>query len=236
MVQTASPCRDCGTLIQRGEQPTGRIRYYCSDACKPRCTVTGCDQPQRKRSWCASHYAQWQRTQREPVPFSYKWAEKVPCRVCGSAAGRDIQSREFCSGACRFLWRKYDGKVPTSTRCIGCNVEIDLTARGKGGQRRKVSVKFCRRCKMQYSKYELTTAQLVERDGTDCGICGAPVDMALRRWQSNMCASVDHVLPRALGGTHEPGNLQLAHLHCNQVKSDRVAARGLEEVISGWRI
>lgn len=34
--------------------------------------------------------------------------------------------------------------------------------------------------------------------------------------------SVDHRVPRARGGTNEPENLQLAHLHCNQVKSDRI--------------
>ncbi|WP_354596069.1 HNH endonuclease signature motif containing protein [Streptomyces sp. JL1001] len=45
--------------------------------------------------------------------------------------------------------------------------------------------------------------------------------MSLRRSDdAKWCASVDHVVPRALGGTHEPSNLQLAHLYCNQVKSD----------------
>jgi len=54
-----------------------------------------------------------------------------------------------------------------------------------------------------------------------CGICAQPVDMHLRRADdAKWCASVDHILPRALGGGHEPSNLQLAHLHCNQVKSD----------------
>jgi len=34
-------------------------------------------------------------------------------------------------------------------------------------------------------------------------------------------ASVDHIVPYAIGGSHEPDNLQLAHLWCNLVKSKR---------------
>lgn len=103
----------------------------------------------------------------------------------------------------------------------------DRTRAASGDQRKKASVKFCKPCKQDYAKYKLSARELAERDGTDCGICGESVDMSLRRSESNMCASVDHILPRALGGSHDPENLQLAHLHCNQVKSDlrgRVAA------------
>lgn len=192
------------------------------------CSVDGCDSPARKRGWCASHYAQQQRTGQLPVPFKYKWAERTPCMVCG--ATNSTGYRRFCSAACRAISRS---DRPDHVACVSCGVELSLHDRGKKGQRRKVTTKFCRRCKQDYAKYKLTAAQLAERDGTDCGICGQPVDMALRRKDSNMCASVDHILPRALGGTHEPENLQLAHLYCNQVKSD---LRGLvtpEEVIQG---
>jgi 5-methylcytosine-specific restriction endonuclease McrA len=34
--------------------------------------------------------------------------------------------------------------------------------------------------------------------------------------------SVDHIIPRALGGTHDPENLQLTHLVCNLIKHDRI--------------
>jgi 5-methylcytosine-specific restriction endonuclease McrA len=190
------------------------------------CSVEGCDQSRRKRDWCASHYAQWYRSG-EVKPFAYKWAERATvCAVCGLPTG-DSRFRRFCSGACDFLWRKYDGHVPTETPCVACGTAIDLTARGKRGQRIKASIKFCRPCKQDYRKYKLSTRELADRDGTDCGICREPVDMNLRRSVSNMCASVDHVLPRSLGGTHDPENLQLAHLYCNQVKSDRVQGPAL---------
>lgn len=223
MSATSRPCEGCGAEVPRTGK-RGAIRRYCSDNCKPRCTVPGCEQPQRKRTWCASHYAQHRHTGQAPQPFAYKWAEPQSCKVCGTAPGYGF--REFCGQTCWALWKAYGGQVPTETRCVGCGCALDLTVKGKGGQRRKASVKFCRRCKGEYGKYELTSAQLAERDGTDCGICGEPVNMNLRRFEEDglMCASVDHILPRSLGGGHEPENLQLAHLVCNMRKSDRVLA------------
>lgn len=204
-------CVGCG-------EPSGRFKF-CSDDCKPRCSVDGCESPSRKRSWCASHYAQWRHMGRDPEPFQWKWADLEPCIVCGTEHDGSI-ARRFCSHACRQLHRSHDGDVPTSTACIACGVDIDLTKRGRGGQRKKANTKFCARCKRDYRKYKASAPELARRDGAVCGICAEPVDMTLKRSESNMCASVDHIIPRALGGTHDPSNLQLAHLYCNQVKSD----------------
>lgn len=212
----------CATHYQRARLTGSPTTPLLRKPNEGNCDVAGCDQPSRKRGWCASHYAQWRRTG-EVNPFGYKWAAPEPeCLVCGSTT-EGSRFRRFCSSACDFLYRKYDGHVPTSTPCVACGVAIDLTARGKRGQRTKASVKFCRPCKRDYNKYKLSARELALRDGTNCGLCGLPVDMELRRSASNMCASVDHIIPRSHGGTHEPGNLQLAHLYCNQVKSDRVA-------------
>jgi 5-methylcytosine-specific restriction endonuclease McrA len=141
--------------------------------------------------------------------------------------------REFCSPACWFNWNRYNGDRPTETTCVGCGCEIDLTARGKRGQLRKVTVKFCRRCKQDYSKYGMTVEQIAERDGLACGICGQLVDLGLSRADGLMCPSIDHIIPRARGGTHDPANLQLAHLYCNMVKSDRVAAKSPDLIGGG---
>jgi 5-methylcytosine-specific restriction endonuclease McrA len=185
------------------------------------CSVSGCGQPARKRGWCGSHYAQQRYTGRPPEPFKHKWAPAGPCVVCGAPNG--YGRRRFCSNACRVLHATYKGDVPSVVQCVACGIDIDLTERGKGGQRRKVVTKFCGPCRQDYRKYKLSARELANRDGTDCGICGEPVDMSLRRKDSNMCASVDHIIPRSLGGTHDPDNLQLSHLYCNQVKSDRWA-------------
>lgn len=185
------------------------------------CSVEGCDQPMRKTGWCASHYAQ-SRLAGEPArPFKYKWGTFAPCPNCGST-DHEPGYRSFCSGLCATTFALHGGPRPTITNCVACGCSIDLTASGKRGQRIKSSVKLCRRCVWDYDKYKMSARELAVRDGTNCGICGEAVDMSLRRADSLMCPSVDHVIPRSRGGTHEPDNLQLAHLLCNHRKSDRV--------------
>lgn len=48
--------------------------------------------------------------------------------------------------------------------------------------------------------------RVLERDGWKCAYCGAPA------------RSVDHVIPRARGGTHDLGNLVAACRSCNSRK------------------
>ena len=54
------------------------------------------------------------------------------------------------------------------------------------------------------------------RDNDLCGICGSAVTIADQ--------SLDHIIPLARGGTHEPGNVQLAHRRCNSSKGAKVSA------------
>jgi 5-methylcytosine-specific restriction endonuclease McrA len=55
---------------------------------------------------------------------------------------------------------------------------------------------------------------IFERDGWVCGICGLPVASGEE--------SIDHVVPVSKGGTHEPGNVRLAHRACNNKRGARV--------------
>ena len=56
----------------------------------------------------------------------------------------------------------------------------------------------------------VSVAEIYERDKGRCGICGDFVGL------DNI--SLDHVIPLARGGTHEPCNIQLSHLRCNLKK------------------
>lgn len=60
-----------------------------------------------------------------------------------------------------------------------------------GSTRRKKLVKF-----------------LIERDGTNCWICFNPFT-----WDNK--ATLDHIIPKCLGGTNDVRNLALAHSLCN---------------------
>lgn len=65
-------------------------------------------------------------------------------------------------------------------------------------------------------------SEIVVRDGTDCRLCGEPVDMALA-YPDPRSRSVDHITPLSKGGAHDPSNCQLAHLRCNIVKGAKVS-------------
>lgn len=64
--------------------------------------------------------------------------------------------------------------------------------------------------------------EIFERDGWRCGICGDPIDPALA-FPDPGSASLDHVIPIALGGPHLRANTQAAHLSCNRAKGARAA-------------
>lgn len=180
------------------------------------CDVEGCGQPRRKRTWCASHYSQWVR-EGEVRPFRKKWATDRTCVVCGGTS-TERGRRKFCSAACTALWVRHAGQVPVVRECVGCGKRIELAT---GARRINATVKLCRRCRIDKRKHGVSVEQLAVRDGIACGICGEDVDMAAAK-TDRMRPSVDHAIPRARGGTNDPSNLQLSHLWCNQVKSDRM--------------
>lgn len=62
--------------------------------------------------------------------------------------------------------------------------------------------------------------QIWDRDGGICQLCGDSIDPELP-WPDPMSKTIDHVVPLANGGTHEPANVQLAHALCNCIKGNR---------------
>lgn len=61
---------------------------------------------------------------------------------------------------------------------------------------------------------------IFERDGWTCQICQRPLDRTTKvpdLW----APTIDHIVPLARGGTHEPRNCQAAHFSCNARKGHR---------------
>lgn len=63
--------------------------------------------------------------------------------------------------------------------------------------------------------------EIWKRDQGICQLCSEPVDPTVV-WPDPFSKTLDHVIPLAVGGTHEPANVQLAHAICNCIKGDQV--------------
>lgn len=64
---------------------------------------------------------------------------------------------------------------------------------------------------------------VLERDGYVCQLCGEPTDRSVTYPHPDYPV-VDHRVPLARGGAHEPSNWQTAHNRCNAAKGDRLVA------------
>lgn len=104
-------------------------------------------------------------------------------------------------------------------RCIGCDQDFDTAPR-------RSDTKHCPECAPLRSHRNPNGGRLpvavLRSLGNVCAICGGEVDFSVRR-PDPRSPSVDHKIPKALGGTHDPSNLQMAHLWCNQAKHLRQA-------------
>ncbi|WP_261949456.1 HNH endonuclease [Rhodococcus sp. T9N] len=68
--------------------------------------------------------------------------------------------------------------------------------------------------------------KIFERDRWQCHICNTRVkrDMVVPH---PLAPTIDHLIPLAAGGTHEPANVATAHFLCNSRKGDRGAGEQL---------
>lgn len=147
-------------------------------------------------------------------------ASRVYLRNC-TQCDRPFASRtgrgNFCSDTCRTTAKAYK----RNERCPDC------------GEPREFLQTYCPPCRLRHlqavrrvSKHQRRARQrgalseridpllVYERDEWRCGICHKHVDRGLA-WPDPMSASLDHVVPLAMNGSHTYLNTQLAHLRCN---------------------
>ena len=136
------------------------------------------------------------------LPPAPKLPKPKTCRIFVSdcaTCGRCFVSRftvSTCSDECKAEKRRAD--------------HADAKHRRRARQRRAFVAPVVRR-------------RIYERDDWTCQLCGRHV---LRNVPPNHpeAPSIDHIVPLAAGGTHEPANVQTAHLLCNSIKGARHAA------------
>lgn len=213
-------CVTCGTTFSVG--PKGHNAKFCSDDCKPRCSVDECDRPAQSHGWCTMHYRRHLVNGDPTISNRTEWATEWVCVVCGANVQKGSGRRAHCSGRCQQLWARSGGNIERSRECTRCGEPIDLFEGATPSRKRRADVALCVGCKGRDRRpARRQLAHLLVRDFLICGICDRPVDPDLA-WPEHRSATVDHILPVAHGGTDDLDNLQLAHFACNSTKQNRV--------------
>lgn len=79
-----------------------------------------------------------------------------------------------------------------------------------------------RRARVKNAVFESFTLQdIISTHGTNCCECGNSIDLSLK-WPHPRSKSEEHRVPISKGGSHTLSNVKLAHLSCNQKKSDKL--------------
>lgn len=154
----------------------------------------------------------------------------VPCQRCGVpfwpwANGAD-HARKTCGCKPQPRPVKKVGKPKETRICSWCLEPFEAF----NGKRHGMCSTVCRqrfeskRRKLRIRGMEprpVSAVALYRRRGNPpCGICGLPIDPALK-YPHPFSVTVDHVVPLTRGGTHHDSNLQPAHARCNTSKGNR---------------
>jgi 5-methylcytosine-specific restriction endonuclease McrA len=134
------------------------------------------------------------------------------CKCCGKTLASNVWRGDFCdSKPCR--------RAASRDRYARVVAERgDLFHSLRETQHRHNALRRARKALVDAS--HVRRLEVFERDAWMCGICGEPIDMSLVH-PHVMSASLDHIVPLALGGEHSYENCQAAHLSCNSSKGKR---------------
>lgn len=155
-----------------------------------------------------------------------QWPQRecvVPWRECGGCGHRwiDRAGKSECS-PCRNRAKARRWIAGCCARCGESFVIVDQLAarycsrrcaRGAAKEKRRALERDAFVAPVQRKK-------IFERDGWACHLCGKAV-LRTAVAPHPRAPTIDHVIPLARGGTHEPANVKTAHFLCNSIKSDR---------------
>ncbi len=74
--------------------------------------------------------------------------------------------------------------------------------------------------------------RLRRRCGEKCHLCGLYMEFNSSEFNTPLCPSKDHIIPRSKNGAGMPLNLKLAHRYCNVVRGSNELPLQKEMVIS----
>lgn len=204
-----SACDGCGVEVT--SLPGVKRRKWCSDSCRVRTFYERnpdrltARRARRRRDRCAVYFE--------------------PCDVCGKLRAWRYrrQVARACSPDCE--------RAANAARARREYVEhADRVRQRRSALRRSDPAMFRRIADRRRAALvgveaeDFDRVEIFERDGWTCGLCRRPID----RWRSMpdvMAASLDHVIPLSLGGSHTRRNSRASHFGCNARRGNRLGVK-----------
>jgi len=202
-------CRTCGNVMRKSSQmlkPSRNKVVMCSvcvgKAKAERVCCNEIDKVRRKAE--IEEIKELKELSRKELIISR--VKTKECNQCGAQYKTNLTRSKFC---CKRCAGRYHDKVKEIRKRIllKSNGEVDNS---------------------------VTLDKLIKRDKSMCMICGKKIDIddythddkgsfiALSNYPS-----IDHIKPVSLGGTHTWDNVQLSHMQCNTVKSNKTVYMGV---------
>lgn len=238
-------CAWCGTEVLKGTGGGRKHGSVCSNQC--RVNLTGKRQSGTVETRCkipADHWALWYgKTSHWP---RYPLAD---CATCESRFAPTTRDQRFCGSICSRLWHQRNrvqmqggmtaedwqrvtrhcahcarSFTHASPKALYCNSTCSRQAAASRGRAANGSQWITRKRRLS----------IYERDAYTCWLCNDQVDMSADPKRSDWGPSLDHVIPRTLGGGDEDDNLRLAHRWCNAIRGDASAVTD-DMFTAAWR-
>ncbi|HEY9373821.1 HNH endonuclease signature motif containing protein [Streptomyces sp.] len=179
------------------------------------CIDCGATGEQRTRGRARLRCEPCGKKRRTSLSVQRPWAERkagravAQCKSCGAEYHKYAREQRWCSQACAASNKPGSGPRGRSTEALE---RQRLYWQAKNRRRRAA--------KRGGMSEPYTLAEIAERDGGRCKLCGGRVAMG-RQVPHPKAPTIDHVVPVSKGGDDTRANVQLAHFVCNSAKGAR---------------
>lgn len=253
--RSAQMCRNCGSVCYKTKEQMRRSsEVFCDLECANEHKKLSYVTPRWKEKHAAKYgdndpmLAQMRTDRQEFIDKALMKGWKC-CVVCDGAFMSGVVHARTCSEACskalEMFRRGYSERVKTCPEC-GNSYEVRSRA-NEGAEKQKFCSKRCckrsvnrgrrqlshiQRAKKAGSKWEkgITLRSLSEEHGMTCYICGCEC-VEPRGLNLPNEATIEHVVPIALGGSHTRDNCRIACRDCNTKKGTKLM-RGKQYMLS----
>ncbi len=149
---------------------------------------------------------------------------RVPCDTCGNLTWPSKTRPAPTCMPCRRSRPGYRGSPDRSL--VGTMEDLTCATCGCSWARKRVRgqrPRHCPSCRAKWGGDWISGSRrraIYERDNWICGVCLEPIEPELAGTGSPWRASLDHIIPRANGGSDDDANLRAAHMWCNVTLKD----------------